>query len=194
MVAVTQGARSGGRPVEGHDREAWRRLFAGIAEGRAEALEALYDLAVDRVHGLAAWRLGSAAEAADVVQDVFVRVAESREVLREVKDPRAWLLTVAHRISVDHARRRSRRRTVELDERWLVEPVSEDPTRRLEARAVTAALAALPDRLRVTVYLHHFAGCTFAETGRITGVPTFTAASRYRAGIRRLRKRLGETK
>ena len=33
----------------------------------------------------------------------------------------------------------------------------------------------------------HFAGCTFAEIGRITRVPTFTAASRYRLGIKKLR-------
>jgi hypothetical protein len=31
-------------------------------------------------------------------------------------------------------------------------------------------------------------GCTFAEIGEIVGVPKFTAASRYRIGIEKLRK------
>jgi DNA-directed RNA polymerase specialized sigma24 family protein len=38
--------------------------------------------------------------------------------------------------------------------------------------------------------MRHFEECTFARIGRITGVPTFTAASRYRLGIGRLRRLL----
>jgi DNA-directed RNA polymerase specialized sigma24 family protein len=37
------------------------------------------------------------------------------------------------------------------------------------------------------VFLKHFADLTFKEIGRVTGVPTFTASSRYGAAMRRLR-------
>lgn len=194
MGAVKQHPRRGDERVPGYDRDGWRRLFGEIAQGRADALERLYDLSVDRVHGLAAWRLGSAQEAADVVQDVFVRVAESVEVLRDVEDPRAWLLAVTHRLAVDHARRRSRREAIALDDHAFLEPDTGDPVGRLEARATAAALARLPQRQRVAIYLHHFAGCTFAEVGRVAGVPTFTAASRYRSGMKRLRALLRGTR
>ena len=42
----------------------------------------------------------------------------------------------------------------------------------------------------VTVNAHasEVASCTFAEIGRIVGVPKFTAASRYRNGIAKLRR------
>jgi DNA-directed RNA polymerase specialized sigma24 family protein len=49
-------------------------------------------------------------------------------------------------------------------------------------------LAGLPLKQRETIYLRHFAGCTFADIGRIVGVPTFTASSRYRLGVHRLRR------
>jgi RNA polymerase sigma-70 factor (ECF subfamily) len=55
---------------------------------------------------------------------------------------------------------------------------------------VSVFLAGLPDTNRVVIYLKHFAGCTFAEIGDIVGVPKFTAASRYRNGIQKLRKLL----
>ena len=49
----------------------------------------------------------------------------------------------------------------------------------------------LPPPQREALYLRHFAGLTFAQIGRVAGVPTFTAASRYRLGIRRLRRMMG---
>jgi DNA-directed RNA polymerase specialized sigma24 family protein len=40
------------------------------------------------------------------------------------------------------------------------------------------------------VFLKHFAELTFREIGRVTGVPMFTAAARYRLALRRLRQHL----
>jgi RNA polymerase sigma-70 factor (ECF subfamily) len=53
---------------------------------------------------------------------------------------------------------------------------------------VSVLLSALPETSREIIYLRHFAGCTFAEIGEIVGVPKFTAASRYRNGIQKLRQ------
>ena len=61
----------------------------------------------------------------------------------------------------------------------------------VEARRTSRLLLELPPAQREAIYLRHFAGCSFAEIGRATSVPTFTAASRYRLGIRRLRDRMG---
>ena len=44
-------------------------LFAQVAEGRLAALEPLYDELGEEVHGLALWRTGSAADAADEKKD-----------------------------------------------------------------------------------------------------------------------------
>ena len=46
----------------------------------------------------------------------------------------------------------------------------------------------LPVVQRIAVYLHCFAGLSFREVGKATGVPTFTAASRYRLAVRKLRR------
>ena len=62
---------------------------------------------------------------------------------------------------------------------------------REETLALSLAIAELSSKLREALYLHAYAGMTFREAGAVLGVPTFTAASRYRLALRRLEKRLG---
>lgn len=91
----------------------------------------------------------------------------SRERLGSVGEPFPWLLGLAHNVAADAAR-------------------------RVDAERASRHLAKLPPAQRDAVYLRHFADGTFAAIGRVTGVPAFTAASRYRLGIGKLR-RLMET-
>jgi RNA polymerase sigma-70 factor (ECF subfamily) len=170
--------------------EDWRNLFKHLAAGRLAALDELYDAAASKIYGLALWRTGSEEDAADVVQDVFVRVAEQGGRLAKVRNPRAWIMTVTNRAAIDVIRRRSRRQTEPLDNCAFLIAVEDDDKRILEATQVSALLVGLPDTQRVVIYLKHFVGCTLAEIGDIVGVPKFTAASRYRNGIQKLRKLL----
>jgi RNA polymerase sigma-70 factor (ECF subfamily) len=174
----------------GTDRR-WRRLFSDLAAGRTAALDELYDASAARLYGLALWRTGSEEDAADVVQDVFVKVAEQGPKLAGVRNPKAWLLTVTRRAAVDVTRRRRRRPTENLQACQLLTAADQDLDRRADASKVSASLIELPPAQRLVIYLRHFADCTFSEIGTILGVPTFTAASRYRLGVARLRKLLG---
>ena len=170
--------------------DGWVGAFRELAEGRLSALDDLYDLAATDVYRLALWRTASREDAEDVVQDVFVKIAEKSRSLDSVRHPRRWLLTVAHRAAVDLCRRRARRRTESLDEiPFLVAPDS-DPDRVVEARSLSHFIALLPKKQREVLALRHFADCTFSDIGRITGVPTFTAASRHRLAVAKLRKLL----
>lgn len=186
------------RPIHGSEaefgglsRESWCELFAQLAEGRVQALERLYAVASRRLYGLALWHTRSPEDAGDVVQEVFVRVAEQRRLLEQVRDPRSWLLTVAFRLSVDVIRRRRRRPTESLDAHELLVAPECEPERAMDADRASRLLASLPEAQRDAIYLRHFTDCTFKEIGTITGVPTFTAASRYRLGLRRLRRLVG---
>jgi RNA polymerase sigma-70 factor (ECF subfamily) len=169
-------------------RDAWKDLFARLAAGDSSALERLYLSAARSVFGLALWRTGSVEDASDVVQEVFLRVAQRHRRLRKVEDPRSWLLGVAHHVAVDVARRRKRRAAKPLDEVPFLAAPETDDARAVDAARASNLLAQLPPAQRDVVYLRHFADCTFAAIGDITGVPTFTAASRYRLGIERLRR------
>lgn len=177
-------------PAERVTEDRWRAIFSALADGRVAALDELYDVAAVDVYRLALWRTGSREDAEDVVQDVFVRVAEQGRRLASVRHPKRWLLTVTHRRAIDLVRRSKRQRIEPMDEAPYLEAIQEDPDLSLEAERVSRQIHRLPAKQREVVLLRHFAGCSFREIGRITGVPTFTAASRHRLAMARLRRML----
>ena len=163
-------------------------LLAGIARGDGQALERLYKSLSGPVFGVALWRTGSREDAADVVQETFLRIVRQRDRIGGVRRPKVWVLTVAHRLAVDVTRRRRRFVPDPEVELPLVQAPTSDPARAVDAARASALLAGLPAKQREVVFLHHFEGLTFAAIGDIVGIPTFTAASRYRLGIARLRR------
>lgn len=167
-----------------------RTLFAELAGGRRDALDELYGLLGRELFGLALWRCRRREDAADVVQDVFLRLAGTGADLRAVRDPRAYLLAMTRRAAVDRMTGAALQ-TEELHAS-LVEARAEDPERAFDARRVSHLLGELPAEQREVLYLHHFLGLSFGEIGRVVGVSRFTAASRHRLGLRRLRRLLGE--
>lgn len=167
---------------------ALKSAFADLAAGRPEALAVIWEQCGAAAFSLALWRTGSRDEAADVVQDVFVKLAQTRVELGRVGNPRSYVLAMTHRAAVDRLRRR--RPSIEIVEA-LIEAVSPDPGRAIDAGRASRALAGLPAEQREAVFLRHFEELSFAEIARVTGVPTFTAASRVRLGIVRLRRILG---
>lgn len=178
-------------PTDEPTRPHLGELFDDLAKGRGAALERLYDALAGEIYGLALWRTGSPDDASDVLQEVFVRLAQAGPKLKRIRNPRGFVLRIAHRASIDVHRRRRRRAEAPLEDAHLVESGSGAGERALDAGHVSRRLRELAPEQREIVYLHVFAGCSFAEAGRAVGIPTFTAASRYRLALERLRRLLG---
>lgn len=181
-------------PMSGQPRTGADSLLEllGALAGKSgpDALADLYDRTSAELYALALWRTGSAADAADAVQEVFVRLAARPPEPRRIRDPRAYLLAMVRRAAIDLHRRRKDALTEPLDDLVLKDPGT-DPAAAVDAGRASRLLGRLSPSQREAVYLRHFAGLTFAAIGRVTGVPTFTAASRYRLGMGRLRRLLG---
>lgn len=128
------------RPVQSFDdlpRKEWLELFSSIATGDEAALDRIFELSARTLYGLALWRTASVEDARDVVQDVFVRVAERRRDLPAVRDPRSWLLAVTHRLAIDFTRRRKVRRTSALDGTALLSAVADGTERSMDQSLAT---------------------------------------------------------
>jgi RNA polymerase sigma-70 factor, ECF subfamily len=190
MEAVIDGSSF---PEAGRDTswaESLRAPFDRLAGGDVEALGAIWESAGGRLYALALWRTGNEADARDVVQEVFVKLAGRRLELVGVTDPHLWLMAVAHRTAIDLTRRRKVRAAEPLDRAALVASSQAGPDRAAEAARLSRALSELPAAQREAVSLRHLAGHSFREIAAITGVPLFTAASRCRLGLARLRRLL----
>ena len=67
----------------------------------------------------------------------------------------------------------------------------EDVDARIDGRRASDLLLELPAAQREVVFLRHFAALSFREIGEVCHIPTFTAASRHRLAINRLKALLG---
>ena len=132
--------------------------------------------------------LGSPADAEEIVQDLFLTLAET-DGAAWPRDLDGWLLRSARNLSWRRLGRARRRREILKGAAPLLAPrEAGDPDLEALAGRASEALKVLPVEQREAVALHLFEGMTFAEIGAAAGVPEDTAASRYRYGIAKLKE------
>ena len=143
--------------------------------------------------GLAYRLLGSMWDAEDVVQDAYVRW--SRVDRDEVRDPRAYLVTVVSRLALDQLRSARVTREAYVGP-WLPEPVQTDvlgPLESAELRdTVSYATLHLMERLsppeRAVFVLREAFALPYDDVAEIVG----SSAAACRQTYHRARQRLGE--
>jgi RNA polymerase sigma-70 factor (TIGR02957 family) len=121
--------------------------------------------------------LGSVAEAEDVVQEALLRLHGALEQGERIESPRAYLATVATRLSIDVLRSARVRRETYVGE-WLPEPLvtdtSADPARHAEmadslSLAFLVVLETLSPEQRAAFLLHDVFGFGYGEVAEIVG-------------------------
>jgi RNA polymerase sigma-70 factor (ECF subfamily) len=160
--------------------------------GDATAFERLYRAHVARVHGLARRMLGSAEEADEVTQDVFVRAWGKLGTFRGESQFGTWLHRLAVNVILAHRSRRTTERT-----RWLDDEAAVDlaPARHAPAglrQDLEAAMARLPGGARQVFVLHDVEGYRHEEIADRLGISTGTSKSqlhRARMALRGLLER-----
>lgn len=164
------------------------RLFAELSSDNLDALEELFDVCGDQLYGLALWRTGSPADAEDAVQEVWLRLARSGAALARIRNPRAYLFRMARNAAVDIV---SRRREILMEDPPPTLVVVDDVDAAVDGARASELIRSLAPKFREVVYLHDLLGLTFREVAAICSIPLFTAASRHRLAIRRLRALMG---
>lgn len=153
-------------------------------------LEGLYDRHAEAVFRYACALSGNLSDARDLLQDVMIKLAGGSGGWDDVRDERAWLLSITRHLAIDQFRRNeARRRYHELsaEGRGALFVQSEDPDVAAFRQGLEEAMLELPEDQRTVVYLKLWEGMTFDEIARVCGVLPNTAASRYRYGLDKLR-------
>jgi RNA polymerase sigma factor (sigma-70 family) len=153
-------------------------------------LAAQFDTHRDHLRGVAYRLLGSATEADDAVQEVWLRI--SRADASDVENLGGWLTTIVSRVCLDMLRSRQSRREESLDVAASVRDPRGDPEHEtLLADSVGVALLVVLDTLapveRTTFVLHDMFGLPFDEIARLVGrtpAATRQIASRARRRVR----------
>jgi RNA polymerase sigma-70 factor (ECF subfamily) len=160
---------------------------------------------LDAAYALALWLTRNEAQAADAVQEAFLRALRFFGSFRG-EDGRPWLLKIVRNACYElREREQAFAEAAEFDEESMgvertaagavfVLPVSPEAAliERAERELVRHCLRALPGDFREALVLRELHGCSYKEIAAIAGIPIGTVMSRLARGRRLLQAKICE--
>ncbi len=171
-------------------------LVAKARAGDRHAFEALVTATYPDAFTLATRLMGNEEDAADVVQDSYLRAYRAIGRFRGDARFTTWLYRIVANCAATSLGRRGRHRHEQLDEALLVvdEHADRDPERKasdaVDRVRVQAALAAMPEKLRVVVVLRDIYDLTHEAIAAELGITETAAKVRLHRARKKLRARL----
>jgi RNA polymerase sigma-70 factor (ECF subfamily) len=108
-----------------------RKLVGRAQQGERAALEELYLIHFDRIYSYLHMTVGNRHDAEDLTTQTFLKMLESIGRFRWQSAPfSAWLVRIAHNLSMDHFRARRR---WQPEEEVPEQPGSEEPSAEMQA-------------------------------------------------------------
>ncbi len=184
-------------PPPDERQQADARLVRRIAEGDKNALAELYDRFSRPLYATALRVVQDPAEAQDVVHDAFVTLWEKAASFEATRGSAfSWAVTLVRNRAIDRVR--MRRRRAELltasapsdlgyDESNTGPGADDTASLGDEARAVRAAVAALPPDQKRALELAFFSGLTQQQIAEKLAEPLGTVKARIRRALLKLR-------
>jgi RNA polymerase sigma-70 factor (ECF subfamily) len=156
-------------------------LVSAIAAGERRAMQALYMRYNIRVYRFVLRLIADAAEAEDIVSEVFLEVWRRADAFKAKSRVSTWLLAIARNKALSALRAR---RHVQLDDRMAIaitDP-AEDAETMLEHRARNATIQECLSQLstihREVLDLAYYHEKSVEEVAEIVGVPASTVRTR----------------
>ncbi len=149
------------------------QLVSLFRSGSDEAFRAIHDRYRQRLFAYTRQMLaGSAADAEDAVQEIFVRAYAGLRASDRRLALRAWLYRIAHNRCIDELRRPQAIPSEELD--LTAAPAASDPVARLEQRDALRRLIAdvqrLPDQQRSALLMRELGGMTYVDVSEALSI------------------------
>jgi RNA polymerase sigma-70 factor, ECF subfamily len=172
-----------------------RRVILACQQGDREALRRLFEAYKDRVYSIAIYSLGgNEAAAADVTQQVFLKLMTRIGQFRGDSEFGTWLYRLVVNACRDELRKE--RRFLPLADFTALRPSSAESqvkgyARKELAGRVQAAIAELKPKLRWPILLKYVEGLSYEEIAGVLGCSKGTVASRLNRGHKALGRRLG---
>lgn len=174
-----------------------KHILARARHGELEAFEELVRRYEKRVYAVALRSSGCPEDAADIVQEVFLRAWRSIESFRGDSGFSTWLFRITMNLCVDHARHKQTQPqtqpivTEEETERPLPDP-GPTPEEHLEnselGRELAAALDEISEEHRRIVLLRDVSGLSYTEIAEVLEISEGTVKSRLSRARIALRK------
>lgn len=167
-------------------------ILESCRRGDRDAFRALYEAYKDKVYSICLYFFhGDAAEAADVTQEVFLKLFAGIAGFRGDAGFSTWLYRLVQNACLDASRRNAARARVSEP---LAAPSATPEDELLDSQdvlAVQQAVSALPPKFRLPILLRYFEDYSYEEMSTTLNCSMGTVASRLNRGHKMLAKLLG---
>ena len=172
-----------------------RELIVQLCQGSLEALGLLYDRYQRMVYRTALAITGDPDAAADLLQDVFLRLHRFVRRIDPERPLEPWLYRVTTNLAYTWVKRHNRwTKSLEDIAEWLVSGRKNSPLSQVELNdtwaQVQQALSSLPLPQRVVVVLYYINDLSLQEISDILEIPVGTVKSRLHYGRLALKEHL----
>jgi len=169
-------------------------LLDACRKGDQQAFRVLFETHKDRVYSFALRFLGNEAQAADLTQDIFIKLYSRLDDFRGDSRFETWLYRVVSNACIDHQRKNRRYlpwlnddHPSQISGKNLQE---EHAARKQAAGAVHKAISKLTPALRVPILLRYMEGLSYEEISEVLNLSPGTVASRLNRGHKLLAQKL----
>lgn len=191
--------------VEKHVKAGDSELLQKPARVDSQAFDALYHKYKSSVFSFACYLTQNRGEAEDLFQETWLRVVRNFPLISNMRTLKSWIFTIATNLHRDALRKKRIRRlffkqkTLSSDTRqeiftFMPENTFSNRSNEMEhldaGRAISQALANLPEQQRLVFVLKEIEGFKHAEISEILRLPEGTVKTLMFRAVRRLQKDL----
>lgn len=177
------------------------KLKQDITKNRMEeaTFEKLIDMYLDSLVKHAFFITGSIHDAEDIVQDTFLKFYHQSTALIEASKTKAYLYRMVYNASIDLIRKRKQNHFVELNNKLILsdEQMNGSKNKILlhsEFFRIKKLLKQIPVGQSEVIWMRTVSNLSFVEIAQILDIPATTVKSRFKYGIDKLRKQIGNKK
>jgi RNA polymerase sigma-70 factor (ECF subfamily) len=170
-------------------------LVARLKNGDQEVWNMVVDKYSRKVYNMALNFAGNSDDAADITQEVFLKVYNNIEKFKEEKSFTSWLLRLSKNYCIDYWRKsKYTRKHLELDENLKIEPANDAGTpedtaiKRYDAIYLRKKLRLLPPDLRALIIMRDIQDFSYQEIAEHLEIPLGTTKSRINRARTKLAK------
>jgi len=171
-----------------------KQLFSRIADGEERAFREVFERYKKPFYAAAIKMTRSAAEAEEIVQDVFVELWQHRASLRQVERPASYLFAMVYHEIAHHFRRQAMERRIKQRVLEKAQPADDSTEQLLELRdcesSLKVAIEALPPQQQLVYRLSRQEGFSREEIADQLHISPNTVKNHLLKALRELRTRL----
>ena len=170
-------------------------LLTRLKNGDVLAFDRIYELYSHKLYSFVFRILKNESEAADIVQEVFVKIWESRDKLGDYKLLNSYIFTIAYNFSISLIRKRisSNKYLERLKNSSVIVTapaiISEIEFNELNVQ-VERLISQLPERQKQVYLLHRENGLTYSEIANQMGISKNTVENHMVKALKYLRENM----